>query len=136
MAKDHSLALRKAIVTRQRADAAVSAIVGTRAYGMHVPAGAEWPYTRYGSPLASIYETSKTDGSDSDIIVHAFAKGPGEDECANLCAAVVACLTGDELPLADGLDLVSLDWVSTQILDQPEDDGYHGIVRFRAITEE
>ncbi|WP_270374980.1 DUF3168 domain-containing protein [Marinicauda sp. Alg238-R41] len=136
MAKDHSLALRQAIVTALRADAGVSAIAGARVYGMQVPDGAAWPFIRYGAPLTSIYESSCSQGSDSDVTLHAFAKGPGEDDCAELAAAVADALASDNLPLADGLGLVSLDWISTQILEYPEEDGFRAVIRFQIVTEE
>lgn len=129
--RDDTLELRRAIVSRLKADNTVTALT-PRIYGRDVPANPVWPFVRYGVPDTRPFEASGYGGSDSAITVHAFAKGPDETGTATLAAAIVESLSADTLPLADGITLVSLDWTRTQILE--EGDDFHAVIEFSVIT--
>lgn len=132
---DHTLLIRQAVITRLLATSGVTNIIDQRAYGQRVPDNPTWPFVRYGPPNASPFEATKWGGTEADITLHAFAIGTDEGACATLAAAIVAALAGDELPLASGVGLVSLDWIGTQIIpDGEESTGYHAIIRFSVVT--
>lgn len=135
---DHSLPHRRAVVTHLLASSGVTAIVGQRFYGHRVPDNPAWPFGSYGVPQTQPFEATGWGGSDADITLHAYARGPDEEPCALLAAAIVDALSGDELPLADGLGLVSLDWLNTQIIKDgaglAESGDYHAIISFRIVT--
>lgn len=132
---DHSLAVREAVVRRQLAAPSVTSIIANRAFGQRVPADAAWPYTKCGAPMVQPFEATGWGGGDEDLTIHAFANGPDEAPCSRLAAAVVEALSQDDLDLGPDIALVSLDWVSTQIIPDEGDSGaYHAIIRFRIVT--
>ncbi|WP_022697926.1 DUF3168 domain-containing protein [Euryhalocaulis caribicus] len=135
MPADHSLKLRQAIVSRLLADAAVSDAVEARVYGLRTPATRKFPFIRYDGPIAAPFEaTGHHDGSEHDVTLHAFTKGEDEDDCHALAAAIVASLSADTLPL-DGLGLISLDWLDTQVIvDGDDTQAFHAIIRLEATT--
>jgi hypothetical protein len=132
---DHSLAIRKAVISHLLASTGVTDKVSDRVYGIRVPDKTEWDFVRYGVPDIRPFEASEWGGTDARITVHAHARGPDEAACANLAAAVVEALSSDTLPLADGLGLVSLDWEGTQTI--PDGDAgtdFHAIIEFSVVT--
>jgi hypothetical protein len=134
--RDHTLALRQAIVEKLKANgSAVAGLVEGRVYGQKSPADPTFPFVRYGVPSTSPYEaTGWFPGSSHSIALHAFSQGPGEDKCAALAAAIVAELEDDDLPLED-VGLVAIEWVSTQVLpDLGATDAWHAVIRFSAET--
>jgi len=134
---DHTLPLRRAIIMKLLATSAVTDLLGTRFYGMRTPDSPEWPFGRYGAPDTRPYEATGLGGSDSDITLHVFARGPDEGPCATIADTIVDALSDDMLPLEGGVGLVSLDWQGTQIIeDGGESTDYHAIIRFSVITTE
>lgn len=132
---DHSLPLRKAVVTRLLSSSGITQKVGDRVYGRRVPDKTELDFVRYGAPGTQPFEATGWGGSDARITLHAHARGPDEAKCAELAAAVVETLSADTLPLADGIGLVSLDWEGTQII--PDGDAgteFHAIIEFSVVT--
>lgn len=135
--RDHVLALREAVVSHLLGNAAVQALVGERVYGEEVPATPVWPFVRYGLPTGANYEASGWDGKDHDLMLHAFAHGPGMDKCSELASAIETAMLEDSgLPLV-GVGLVGISFVRTQIIrDSDEAGAYHAIIQFTATTFE
>jgi hypothetical protein len=131
-ARDLSLPLRRAIITHLKGDTGVTAHVPEgRVYGMRQPATTQWPFTRYGSPDTRAAGL----GSDTDIALHGFSKGPYEDECAEIMKALVTSLNGALLTLEDGEETIEarILWRRTQIIpDAAEANAWHGIAHFNA----
>lgn len=135
----HGLALRRAITQRLRADAGVTALVAAdRIYGDEPPAEPEWPFVKYLSLPVLPYESSCGRGDEATVQISAFAYGPGTDDIWAIASAIREALDDASLTLATGIDLVSIDWTSTQILREPDVDAsaYHAAVQIRAITVE
>ncbi len=139
MPVDHSLPLRKALVTHLRnatACPAVVALVAARVYGDQPPPTPDWPFIRVGKPQALPYEATGWDGVECPVVVHAFAKGPGEDAISELAKAISDSLDNSALPL-EPLALVSIDWQGTETIpDGAEPGAYHAILRFNVKTTE
>lgn len=134
---DHALSLRKAVVKHLLADAAVRALVNDRVYGEEAPAKPQWPFVRYGLPIDGLYEASGWDGKEHDLTLHAFARGPGMDDCSTLATAIQTAMSEDSgLPLV-GIGLVGITFLRTQIVrDSDEKGAYHAIIQFTATTFE
>ena len=136
MATDHTRLLRRAVVARLLATAAVTAFVGNRISGQRVVANQTRPFIRYGAPDTRPFDATCYSGSDSAIVLQVFDPGPDEDRVGQIADAVVDALNTDELPL-EGVGLVSLDWRGTQILDQSaESTEFHAVIRFDVVTTE
>lgn len=136
MPQDHSLALRRALITALRADAGVAALVGTRVTGPAVEKGVAWPFLRVGTIIAGPYEATCLDGMDATFAIHAFDNTPDEQAVATIMAAVVDALDGAQLTFA-GAHTVSLDWATSNVLrDTEESAGWHGVIQFETKTSD
>lgn len=137
MARDTSLPLRQAIVTRLRADADLIAIVpADRNYGMRSPPDSAYPFTRYGSPDAQPFLATCMDGATVGITIHSFSEADFEDECASINAALASSLDGAVLTLDTAFPAKAhLRWLGSQIVpDATEASVWHGINRFEAAV--
>lgn len=134
MAKDISLDIRKVAVTKLKAAALVSDIVGARVYGPEPPANPVWPFVRYGFVSSVPVRASCMDGSRVSVAIHGFARGPGEDAISALAAAIASTLDGHEFQGAGYAG--HFRWTQTQIIrDAVEASDYHAICNFEiAVT--
>jgi hypothetical protein len=133
MSLDQSLPLRRAIVTRLRADGPLTALVpAERLYGMRTPAAVTWPFGRYGAPNTLPRRATCSDGSRVDVPYHFFSKADYDDEVGELVAAAVKSL-GDAVLALDTGARARLVWTGSTILpDAAEASAWHGIARFEA----
>ena len=131
MAKDASLYVRKAIITRLKRTPAVSAIVGQRVHGQAAPAKATWPFVRYGAATVVPLRATCLDGSTISMTVHAFCKGADDTEASTLAAAIADSLDGQSIPLTapDPARLSNGRWTSTITMrDGAEATGWHAVI--------
>lgn len=138
MAKDASLYVRRAVVSRLKAEAAVADIVASRVYGLAPPAGPTWPFVKM-QPASSVpMRATCLDGSRIAFRVSGFAKGPDETNAAILGEAIAMCLDGLSVPLSDApypARLTSIRWLGTQTIPDPEEaSAWHAIVSFEATV--
>ena len=134
MPVDHTYPVRRGLIQLLKADAGVSVFVGSRVYPSRAPAGVAWPFIRVFASLSEPWEATGYDGSNVTGQISGFSHD--ESECQKLMKAVSDALEGNQLPL-DTEKLISLQWSSTQYLDDPDEpDGVHGLTRFTVITSE
>lgn len=143
---DDLLAIRRAILTTLKADAAVKTLVPTtRIYPQASSDTTQvWPFIIYGSPSAIPIRAACVRGTEVTVAVHTFAKPrlqgtqmveTAEDHTARIGHAVVLALDGKRPELERGY--VSLLFTGSQLLiDGGEKDAFHHIANFRcrAIT--
>lgn len=136
MARDFTLPVRKATLRLLKSDFAItSRVPATRIYPQSPTAQPDWPFIRFGAPIASPLRMSCVDSSEIDVAIHVFAKGSAtlsaEDEAAQIGALVAAALDRT-VDLDDG-GTIRLTWLGSQLLQDPEEaSAYHGIVSVRA----
>jgi hypothetical protein len=134
MPTDLSLDIRKAVVAHMRADAAlISLVPSNRIYGEQPTAAVpDWPFIRYGYPIAVPWEATCYDGSQNRATIHVFADGPGTDSVARIAKAVVASMANFQPALFED---VGSGWLGTNILpDGEEPDKLHAVVEFEIIA--
>jgi hypothetical protein len=139
MARDLSLALRKAILAALEDAPAVTAIVPPeRLHGVEPPATPAWPYVRYGFAAPAPLRASGSDGVRIVGALEAYARGPGEDAAAALGAAIAAVLDGDDgrgrLLRLDGGEAAHLAWTGSRLRrDGLEGGAYRLTIGFEAV---
>lgn len=137
MARDLSLALRKAILAALEDAPAVTAIVPPeRLYAVEPPAAPIWPFVRTGFASPVPFRASGLDGSRIQLSLHGFAKGPQEDAVAELGAAIAAALDGRVVAL-DGVPgaVAHIAWTGSRIRRDGEEAGaYQIIVGIEAVV--
>jgi len=117
------LALRQAIVTHLRADAAVTATaVGTRIYGERAPANPQSPFARYGVSDA-------LPGFDISAPIHIFSKAEFTDDVNSIAEAIGRSLDGAVLDLSDDRKAY-LSWEGQRVVGSEEE--WHAIVTIGA----
>lgn len=132
MSRNFPLMLRKEVVRHLKANETLVALTDGRIYGEQPPARPKWPFIRFGVPVSTPYEASDFDGSEHDVIIHAFARGPGMDACSTLCRALERALDDFDPVSFSTLDA---DWTNTQIIqDGDEADCWHGLISFHFTT--
>ncbi len=142
MARDLSLAVRKAIIAVLEDDAAVTAIVPVaRLHAVAAPADPVWPFIRYGFATPLPFHATGIDGTRIAGALHGFAKGPQEDAVSALGAAMAAAIDGENgrgltLPIeGEPAAVAHVAWTGSRILrDGDEAGAYQVVVSFEAVV--
>jgi Protein of unknown function (DUF3168) len=127
-------ALRKAIVAKLAADAALIALMGAGRVYDEVPRGAEPPYLVLGDGSVRDWSTSSDRGHEHAFIVAAWSRQGGAAQAFDIAAAAAAALAA--LPAAlDGHRLVNLVVLATEVRRDRERRLTQATMRLRAVTE-
>lgn len=128
-----------------KGDAALAAIVADRVYPPQRPANPVWPFVAWGVGITGPFEASCMDGSEIDLVLHAYAATDGTggatiagEEQANEIAglAVNALVDAGEIDLTDyGCPYPAtayFTWQQTQVIqDGAEADAFHALASLR-----
>ena len=138
MANDSTQAVRRAAMTRLRAVADVTAIVGDQVFGQ-VAAAPAWPFIKTGAPSLVPRRASCLDGAEVTLAILGFArerragKKPletAEDHASRLGAAIAKALDGYSAEIPGGY--ARFQWTGSQLLvDGGEADAFHTVQNFR-----
>lgn len=132
---DHSLELRRGIITALKADSGVAALVGARVYE-EPPAKVTFPFIRYGFPIVTDFRPDGWTGGNYDLTVHAFSV-VNTDEVESIAKAIQLALDEVDVPIDGDGGVLSLVWRTKNIIrDTDEASAYHAIVGLSAITAE
>lgn len=129
-----SLVLRQVIYARLIADAAVVAALGGERVYDDVPARSEFPYLTFGQITERDWSTSTDEGSEHAITLHVWSRGLGRKETDSILAVVRAALHDQDLAMS-GHRLVNLRHEFSETRRDGDGETFHGIARFRAVTE-
>lgn len=129
-----SLALRQVIYARLIADAAVVAALGGERVYDDVPVRSEFPYLTFGQITERDWSTSTDEGSEHAITLHVWSRGRGRKETDSVLAVVRAALHDQDLAMS-GHRLVNLRHEFSETRRDGDGETFHGIARFRAVTE-
>lgn len=126
--------LQKALHSTLVADSAVLTALGAARIWDHVPRGASFPYVAIGASTDRDWSTGSDNGTEHIITLHVWSRAPGRNETENIAAAIRLALHDQPLTL-DGHRLVNIRHELTETRRDLEGEHYHGILRFRAVTE-
>lgn len=129
-----SLALQTAVYAALIADAGVDALIGDRIYDA-APRGAAFPYANFGEMRVADWSTGTETGAEHRLTLHVWSRERGKSECFAVMEAIAAGLHDAALGL-DGHGLVNLRFESGQAARDPDGISWHGVMRFRAVTEQ
>jgi hypothetical protein len=128
-----SLALQKAVVAALTADSGIGALIGDRIYDA-APRNATFPYLGFGEMRAADWSTGTEEGAEHRLTLHAWSRERGKRETYEVMNAVEAALQEQVLAL-DGHALVNLRHELSDARRDPDGITWHGVMRFRAVTE-
>lgn len=129
-----AFALQQAIFSKlATGSATVAALGGARIYD-DVPARAEFPFLTFGQSTERDWSTGADQGYEHTITLHAWSRGRGRKEAQAVIAAARDDLHDQPLALA-GHRLINLRHEYSEVRRDNDGETFHGIARFRAVTE-
>jgi Protein of unknown function (DUF3168) len=129
-----SAALRAAILNALIADSALVALLGSAKIYDETPRGVAFPYVTLGEARVTDFSTGSEPGEEHQITLHAWSRQGGHREAHLISGALLQAL--DDAPLApSGHRLVNLRFTTADVRREADGRTYHGLVRFRAMTE-
>jgi hypothetical protein len=100
----------------------------------HAPANIAFPYITFGRTSIYDWSTGTESGSEQLFTLHVWSKAKGKKEAIEIMDEARAALHDQTLPL-DGHVLVNLRLEYSEVRFDDDQSVYHGLLRFRAVTE-
>lgn len=132
---DRTADLLEAIYDVLAGDAALTAIIGADKVWDHVRAGAAEPYVVIGETTAVDAGAVGIDAQEHTVTIHAWSITPSSLQVRTIVAAVRAALHDADLTLAAG-QCRNLRCEITETMRDPDGVTHHGVLRFRAVTQD
>lgn len=128
------LELQKAIYGALKADVALTGLMGAARIHDDVPQRTQFPYVSFGRSLCRDWSTGTESGHEHVVTLHAWSRAAGRREVHEIMAAIERVLHDATITIA-GHRLVNLRHEVSDARRDPDGDTYHGVVRYRAVTE-
>jgi hypothetical protein len=127
--------LQKAIFAALAAHPTLALLIGDppRIYD-DSPGGAELPYVQIGDGSESDWSTATENGGEHQLTLHVWSRAGGRMEARSILAVIYDVLHDSGLTLDSNL-LVNLRFALSQVWRESDGETYHGIARYRAVTE-
>jgi hypothetical protein len=127
-------ALRAAIHAALIADGALTALLGGPKVYDEPPPAAALPYVTLGETRSSNLGTRSEPDDEHQLTLHVWSRQGGHREAQLVTGALMQAL--DDAPLTlSGHRLVNLRFAVADVRREADGRTYHGLVRFRAVTE-
>lgn len=129
------LALQEAIFAKLTSDGAtLAALGGARIYD-DAPPRPDFPFMTFGQSTERDWSTGSDVGYEHLVTLHVWSKARGGKEAETVISAAREALHDQALALS-GHTLVNLRHEFSEARRASDGETFHGIVRFRAVTEE
>ena len=129
-----SWALQQAIFASLTSDDALTELLGGARVYDDVPERAEFPYVTFAPMSERDWSTGTESGSEHALVLHVWSRGAGRKQALAIMAAVRDRLHEAALSVT-GYRLVNLRHESSDVRRDGDGQTFHGVVRFRAVTE-
>jgi hypothetical protein len=134
MTQSASWALQKGIYQKLAADTTLTELMG----GVHiyddVPQGTAYPYLTLGQSVVRDWSTATEKGQEHVLTLHVWSSAAGRKQAKQIIQAIDEALHDVDLVLEDH-SLVNLRFEFADARREPSGEVYHGIIRYRAVTE-
>ncbi len=134
MSESASWSLQKSVVQALKSDVGLSVLLGGSYVYDFVPQRAAYPFVSLGNVVARDWSTSSERGDEHALTLHIWSKARGKKQCHLIVSTVRRVLHDVELVVEDH-SLVNLRHEFSDVRLDPDGETFHGIVRFRAVTE-
>ncbi len=125
--------VQKSIVQALKSDVALGVLLSGKVFD-DVPQRSTYPFVSMGNAIDRDWSTSSESGSEHILTLHVWSKASGKKQCFEIISEVKRVLH-DQALVVEGHQLVNLRYVFSDARLDPDGVTYHGIVRFRAVTE-
>ncbi len=127
--------LQKAIFSALVADATLAALIGDPPRLFDGPPGeTALPYVQIGDGTEADWGTATERGSEHQLTMHVWSRAGGRMEARAILSAIYDALHDSSLTL-EGNVLVNLRFIVSQVWRETDGATYHGVARYRAVTE-
>lgn len=126
--------LQKAVLARLSQDTALTALIGPGRIFDAVPYNQPFPFVVVGEITSADWSTGSEHGLEHSLVLHVWSRSGGKKQTFEAASAVYDALHEATLALA-GHSLVNLRHQSTDVRRDADGETYHGVMRFRAVTE-
>lgn len=134
MSDDVSLPIQQAVIAALKADAALAAIIGARAYD-DVPADAAFPYACLTGWQHVPEEADCFDVAEYFFDFQCFSRSVGRVEVGRIARAVRGALARRELAIGDGLT-ASISHRTTLYFDEPDGLTRRAVLNFVVTSDQ
>jgi hypothetical protein len=134
MAEIASWALQRGIYQALASSSDLTALLGGVRIYDDAPQAASFPFITLGQSVIRDWSTGTEDGAEHDLTLHVWSRTGGKKQVQAVIGAIIAALHDQALLLEDH-ELVNLRHQFSEARLDPDGDTFHGIVRFRAVTE-
>jgi Protein of unknown function (DUF3168) len=129
-----ALDLQKAIVLRLSGDVTLTGQLGGNKIYDHPAASAKLPYVSLGQTMAYDWSTASESGHEHFVTIHVWSRAGGRLEAHEIMEKIRLRLDGLGAELLNHrLVLMRLEFEEVRF--DVGEDGYHGMMRYRALTE-
>lgn len=126
--------LQRGLYQTIAADNAVTTLLG----GVHiyddVPRDAAFPYLTLGETVVRDWSTGSDEGDEHLVTLHVWSRANGRRQTHRIMAALKLALHDATVSVANHR-LVNMRFEFSDARREPDGETYHGVVRFRAVTE-
>lgn len=134
IASNPSWALQKSIVSTLSSSPDLQSVLGSQGIYDDTPQNASFPYLTLGQSTSLDWSTSTEDGQEHLVTLHVWSRGNGKKEAYSIINLVRDILNKTDLELEDHYLVNLVHEFSEARMDQAN-RAFHGVVRFRAVTE-
>lgn len=99
-----------------------------------VPRGTPFPYVTIGQSVVRDWSTGSDEGDEHILTVHVWSRAKGRKEVQAIMQAIKAALH-DGAVTVSGHRLINLRQELSDARRESDGETYHGLVRYRAVTE-
>ena len=129
-----AIELQKAVYATLVADEALTAALGTGRIHDHAPANVAFPYLTFGRTAVHDWSTDTERGNEHLFTIHVWSKEKGKSQTLEILDLVHSALHDRPLALSS-YTLVNMRDEYQEARYNEDHAVYHGILRFRAVTE-
>lgn len=127
-------ALQKAIHQTLAADAGLTGLIGGPRVFDDAPRDAAFPYVTFGQSTLQDFSTGTEESDEHLVTLHVWSRMAGRKQTHEIMGALRSALGSASLAL-EGHRVVNLRYEFGEARRDPDGETYHGIVRYRAVTE-
>ena len=134
MAEVASWALQRSVYRALAGSSALTTLLGGARIYDDATQGASFPFITLGQSVIRDWSTGTEDGAEHSLTLHVWSRSGGKKQVHEIIEAIRSVLHDKPLLFTDHYMINLCHEFSEARLD-PEGDTFHGIVRYRAVTE-
>lgn len=134
MATSGNWSLQRGVYEALTADRSVTGLLGGAKIFDSAPQAASYPYLTVGESTDPDWSTGSPESAQHILTLHVWSRGGGEKETHDIIEAIRTALKNGPVAVNDDQQ-VELHHEFSGARRDPNDEAYHGIVRYRAVTD-